>query len=178
MNEFIKKALPWIGAAATGNVPALVGMAATAIGDVIGLPVEPNQRAIEAAVTTASPDQLMAMKQADADFAYKMQALGFGHVEELERVAAGDRASARGREISTGDSWTPRLLAVLVVAGYAFVQWYVLGHVVAPEMRDIVLRSLGTIDMALGLVLGYYFGSSAGSRDNQSALRQVVIKDA
>jgi hypothetical protein len=38
-----------------------------------------------------------------------------------------------------------------------------MSHIVPQEMREIVLRSMGTLDMALGLVLGYYFGSSAGS---------------
>ncbi|MEW6562742.1 MAG: hypothetical protein AB1400_05850 [Pseudomonadota bacterium] len=174
MNDFIKKALPWIGAAATGNVPALVGMAAAAIGNAVGTPVEANQKAIEAAVTTATPEQVDALKQADADFALKMKALGIAHIEELERVAAGDRADARQREIKTGDSWTPRILAAVVVIGYLAVQWFVLSHIVAQEMREIVLRSMGTLDMALGLVLGYYFGSSSGSRENQEALRGAI----
>jgi hypothetical protein len=43
------------------------------------------------------------------------------------------------------------------------IQWYILTHIVPPDMRDIVLRSMGTLDMFLGMVLTYYFGSSAGS---------------
>ena len=36
-----------------------------------------------------------------------------------------------------------------------------MSHIVPTEMREIVLRSMGALDM--GLVLGYYFGYSAGS---------------
>ncbi|MBI5918990.1 MAG: hypothetical protein HY849_06415 [Nitrosomonadales bacterium] len=170
MNDFIKKALPWIGAAATGNVPGLIGMAAQTIGDVIGVQVDANQKAIGQAVTGATPEQLLALREADNEFAAKMQALGFAHAEELERVAAGDRADARGREIKTGDSWTPRGLAVLVVVGWLAVQAFLLTHVVDPAMRELVARVLGTLDGALMMVLSYYFGSSAGSAEKNRLL--------
>lgn len=107
MNELLKKAMPWIGAAATGNVPALVGMAATAISDVIGLPVEPNQRAIETAVTTATPDQILAMKKADNDFALKMQALGFESLDKLNShlADAAGEVNATMRAEAAAEHW-------------------------------------------------------------------------
>lgn len=49
------------------------------------------------------------------------------------------------------------------MVGYLAVQWYTMSHIIPQEMREIVLRSMGALDMALGLVLGYYFGSSVGS---------------
>jgi len=169
--DFMKTILPWIGAAASGNVPALIGMAASQLSDSMGIDVKPTADAISKAFSGATPEQIQAAKAGDQDFALKMQSLGFAHIKDLEQIAAGDRASARDREIKTGDSWTPRVLAAVVVIGYMIVQWYVLSHVVDTSMRDIVLRSMGTLDMALGLILGYYFGSSSGSRENQAALR-------
>jgi len=38
------------------------------------------------------------------------------------------------------------------------------------------MRSLGTIDMALGLVLGYYFGSSAGSDKKNELIRKLTTQ--
>jgi hypothetical protein len=172
MNDFLNKVLPWIGAAATGNVPALVGMAATAIGDAVGVKVDANQRAIQAAVTGATPEQMLALKQADNDFSARMQALGFAHLEELAQVAAGDRADARNREIKTGDSWTPRLLAAMVLIGWLAVQGFLLTHVVDATMRELIARVLGTLDGALMLVLSYYFGSSAGSAEKNQLIAQ------
>lgn len=172
--DFIKTILPWIGAAATGNVPALVSMAAAQVGNALGVDIAPTSDAIVKAVHGATPEQITAAKAADQDFALKMQALGFAQIKDLEAIAAADRSNARDREIKTGDSWTPRILAAIVVIGYLLVQWFVLSHVVPAEMRDIVLRSMGTLDMALGLVLGYYFGSSAGSHANQASIRSIA----
>jgi hypothetical protein len=120
---------------------------------------------ITAAIADASPEQLLALKQAEVKHVEFMAQLGINSVRDLEKIAADDRASARDREVKTGDVWTPRALAVMVITGYAFVQWFVLNNIVPPDMREIVLRSMGTLDAALGLVLSYYFGSSAG-RDN------------
>jgi hypothetical protein len=170
MNDFIKKALPWIGAAATGNVPALVAMAAGALSDATGIKVDPNQMAIAEAVNKATPEQLAQMKVADDDFKLKMQALGFQHIEEIERMAQADRSDARGREIKTGDSWTPRLLASVVVIGWITVQYFLLTHIIDPSMREMIARVLGTLDSALMLVLSYYFGSSAGSQAKNALL--------
>lgn len=167
---FAKKALPWIGAAATGNIPALVAMAAAAVGDVIGVKVDADTRSIAAAIQGATPEQLVALKQADNDFAMKMRELGYKEVTELAKIDADDRNSARRREVDAGDSWTPRLLSAIVLIGWFVVQGYILTNTVDADMREIVMRSLGTLDMALGLVLGYYFGSSSSSRIKDAAL--------
>lgn len=172
MNDFIKKALPWIGAAATGNVPALVAMAASQLSQSFGTDIAPTADAIVKAVQGATPEQLLSMKQADNDFAIKMQAMGFAHLEELQQVAATDRADARNREIKTGDSRTPQILAALVLVGWLTVQGYLLTHVIDASMRELIARVLGTLDSALTLVLSYYFGSSAGSAEKNQIIAQ------
>jgi hypothetical protein len=50
-----------------------------------------------------------------------------------------------------------------VIVGWFLIQWFLLTRLVPAENREIVIRGLGTLDLAVGLVLGYYFGSSAGS---------------
>lgn len=169
MNDFLKKALPWLGTALGGP---LGGIAVSAIGGALGIS-DATEATIKTALSGATPEQLAALKKADQDFAVQMQALGFKNITDLETIAAGDRANARDREIKTGDAWTPRLLAAIIVVGYFLVQWFVLSHVVPVEMRDIVLRSMGTLDMALGLVLGYYFGSSANSHAKDSTIANM-----
>ncbi len=170
--DFLSKILPWIGAAATGNVPALVTMAANAVGGAIGVDVKPTADAIVQAVRGATPEQVAAIRQAETEFAEKMQAMGFAHAEELARIAATDTANARDREIKTGDSWTPRILAGMVVVGWLAVQAFLLTHIVDASMRELVARVLGTLDGALMMVLSYYFGSSAGSAEKNRILAQ------
>lgn len=159
---FIKKAMPWIGAAASGNVPALVAMAASAVGDALGADVAASGEAIAAAVAGATPEQLAALKQADNDFAVKMKQLDFSTVTELEKIAAGDRDSARRMQIEL-KSKTPHVIACAVVGAWIVIQFTLLFVVVDSEMRDLVARLLGTLDAALMLVLAYFFGSTAGS---------------
>jgi hypothetical protein len=81
--------------------------------------------------------------------------------KELE-LELQDRASARAREAAIKD-YTPSMLAGMVTISYGVIQYYLLTHIIPAEMREIIMRTLGTLDMALGMVLGYYFGSSLGS---------------
>ncbi len=87
--------------------------------------------------------------------------------KEVELEIA-DKASARAREMEVKDH-TPSVLATVVTVAYGFIQYYLLTHIIAAEMREIIMRTLGTLDMALGMVLGYYFGSSLGSRIKDKA---------
>lgn len=95
-------------------------------------------------------------------FEQRMAELHATTVLQLEKIAAEDRDSARKREMATGDS-TNRVLAYLIVVVFGAAQYMVFTHPFAQDQAIMVARVLGTIDMALGLVLGYYFGSSAGS---------------
>jgi hypothetical protein len=81
---------------------------------------------------------------------------------QLEQIAAADRDSARKREIATQDP-TNRRLAYAIVVVFGAAQYMVFTHPFPPDQAIMVARVLGTIDMALGLVLGFYFGSSASS---------------
>lgn len=60
-----------------------------------------------------------------------------------------------------GDQSMASFLALLIVCLYGAVQWHLLTNSVAGDMREIVMRALGTLDASVGLVLGFYFGSSA-----------------
>jgi hypothetical protein len=88
-----------------------------------------------------------------------------GELKEFE-LEVQDRDSARKREaeIAATGPWyskmvTP-LIAVLVTVAWFAIQWFLLNHVVATEMREIVIRVLGNLDAAFMLVLSYYFGAS------------------
>jgi len=169
--NLLKTVAPWVAAAATGNVPALVGMAATTIGTALGKDIKPTTDAISAAIAGATPEQMIALKQADNEFALQMQKMGFEDVETLEAIAAGDRDSARKREIATGD-WTPRILAytIILLAGFGEGS-LLLGYEphIAPEL---IGRILGTLDAAVMLVLSYYFGTTASSREKTQIIAQ------
>jgi hypothetical protein len=159
-------------ALATALGGPLAGVAVKTIANqVLGKP-EATEQEVEAAILDASPQDLIKLRQVDNEFRALLVNAGI----KLEEISAADRASAREREVKTGDSWTPRIIAAAVVLGWFIIQWYLLTHLVPAEMRDIVMRSLGTVDMALGLVLGYYFGSSASSRQKNDIIAAAAAK--
>lgn len=158
----VKSIAPTIGTALGGP---LGGVAGLALAKVLGVPETGpgvDDSALAAAVQGASPDQLLALKKADQDFALQMQKLGFDNLEALEAIAAGDRANARDREIKTQD-WTPKALAIAITAGFFGLLGYLCKFEPPPGSRDILNIMLGSLGAAWLGVVTYYFGSSAGS---------------
>jgi hypothetical protein len=168
---FAKKAIPWIGAAATGNIPALIQMAADAVGGVLGKDVEASSAAIASAVAGATPAEIIALRTADNDFKLRMQELGYKELVDLERIAADDRASARKMRTET-NSWVPDALSVVIVLAWIGIQCFLLGHVVDQSMREVTARILGTLDTALVIVLTFHFGSNRSSARKTELLSQ------
>lgn len=170
--DFLKKAFPFLSVAASA-FSGPVGIAgANVLGAILGKDVKQTGLADELTKLTLSEEGRLKAAEAEQAFKLAMERMGFAHAEELEKVAASDRASARDREVKTGDK-TPKILAATVVGAYFIVQTVLLFHVVEPTMRELVARVLGTLDASLMLVLGYYFGSSAGSAKKDDALSKV-----
>lgn len=148
----------------------LAGIAVKTIAtQVLGKP-DATEGEVEAAVLGADPQTLLKLKEVEYEFKTTMVNAGI----KLEEIAASDRANARDREVKTGDHWTPRILASLMIVGWFTIQWFLLKHVIPAEMREIIMRTLGTLDMALGLVLGYYFGSSASGKVKDETIAHIA----
>jgi hypothetical protein len=85
--------------------------------------------------------------------------------QEIERFKAEveDRASARQREIQTGDQATPRMLAGIMVAGFFLVLAWLLAYGMPAQGGEALLVLLGALSSGVAAVLSYYFGLSSGS---------------
>lgn len=165
---------PWIGAAATGGVPALVGMAASELTKAFGKDVKPTADAISAAISGATPEQMLALKTADQDFQSKMQQLGFEHIQTLESVAAGDRASARQMHAAVRDLSTPILSGMVALAFFGTVYLLLTQAVVVQDgMRDVVMIMIGTLCASFTQIMNFRFGTSAGSKDKTDIIRSM-----
>jgi len=163
--NLVRTVAPSIASAVGGP---LAGMATRAISEaLLGKPDGSEQELAEAAAR-ATPEQLLALKQAEQDFAVKMRELDI----DLERIANEDRSSARNREVATRD-WTPRVLAGLVTGGYFGVLFYMLRNGLPQHGgSEAMLVMLGTLGTAWGGIMAYYFGSSAGSKAKDEAMRR------
>jgi hypothetical protein len=137
-------------------------MGAAEISKVLGKKIDPSLEAMSAAVAGATPEQILALKQADNDFALKMQSLGFQHETELEQLAVSDRNSARQREMTVRDR-IPAILAIGVTVGFFGILLYMLKAGLPNDGREPLLLMLGSLGAGWTSVMAYYFGSSAGS---------------
>ena len=162
--DILKTFGPLIGSVAPTIATALggpvAGMAVKALSGALFGHEDGTQDDIMTALANPTGDQLAALKKIDADFKVQMKSLDI----DLERIAAGDRNSARQMAIQTHD-WTPRILAVVVICAWVFIQWHLLNSTIPDVMRELVARVLGTLDAALTLVLSYYFGASHKHED-------------
>lgn len=114
-----------------------------------------------------TPEVFAKLKEIEASVTVKLKELEV----DLERIAAGDRDSARRREIETG-SWAPAILAGILLIGYfAVVGAFISGQVVIPKEYELVFGNLlGTLSSGVGLALGYYYGSSVSSKAKTDAM--------
>lgn len=151
----------------------LAGVAVQAVVGALGLPPNSPDDAIAAAVQTASPETLLALRNADKEFALKMRALDV----DLERISADDRESARSRESQIRD-WMPRILGSVVVMGFLGTVFMVLAGYVEglkdPLMATTVGTLIGYVSSKADQIISYYFGSSAGSRSKDEALNNAL----
>jgi hypothetical protein len=143
----------------------LAGLAAKTLSNVLLGNETGSESDIAKALQNASPDQLAAIKQIDADFKVRMAELEI----DLERISAGDRDSARKREISTGD-YTPKVLAAAITIGFFGILFWMFVHGVPKNGNEALLLMLGALQTAFTGVIAYYFGSSAGSKAKTEAL--------
>ena len=160
--EWLTQIAPGIATALGGP---LAGLAVTAISKALGIDEKDVQKTIETGKLSA--EQLASLKQAELELQAKAQELGLN----FEKLAVDDRKSAREMQVST-KSFVPALLSILVVCAWAIIQYFLLTHVIAQEMRELVARVLGTLDGALMLVLSFYFGGSSDSQDKDAMLHR------
>lgn len=168
-----KKTLATVAPAlATALGGPLAGTAVKVIASALGLEAA-SEEEIAKVVAQADPDTLLKLKQAEQEFQLKLKELEI----DLERLAVEDRASARKRQVETGDR-TPTILAYI----YTFMFFAVLAFqaVAAFQGLEIPQGVQRTLDTTLGALFAmlfaskdYFFGSSIGSRMKDKVLEKV-----
>lgn len=167
--NLVRTVAPSIASAVGGP---LAGMATRAISEALLGKPDGTEQELENAVASATPEQLLALKKAEQEFAVKMRELDI----DLERISNEDRDSARNREVSLRD-WTPRVLAGLITVGYFGVLFWMLRFgLPSTGSSEALLVMLGALGTAWGGVVAYYFGSSAGSKEKTEAMNRMVRK--
>lgn len=144
---------------ATAMGGPLAGLAVKTLSNVLLGHEDGDAEAVSMALQNATPEQLASVKQIDADFKVRMKELEI----DLERISAGDRDSARKREMEVKDHM-PKILAVGVTIGFFGCLFYMFVYGVPKNGNEALLLMLGALQTAFTGIVAYYFGSSAGSK--------------
>lgn len=164
---FVKKAAPFMAAVAESAFPVatpFLGIASKLLSNGLGVKVDPTSDGIGKVLETAmsSAEGIAKLKELDNTFAEHMKQLDIQSVEDWEKIASEDRASARTMQEQTR-SRLPGILAVFVTIGFFGLLLVIAFHQMpagSEKIFDVMTGSLGT---AWIMVISFYFGSSAGS---------------
>lgn len=147
----------------------LAGTAASAVVAALGLAPDADAAATTRALQTATPDQLLALKQADQKFQIDMKSLDL----EPDRLAGADRASARQRQIEVRDQ-TPAYLAGVLFAGLFGLLGLLAFHEVPVANGTALNILLGVLASGSASACAYFFGATARSAAAEQALADSV----
>ena len=153
-----------VGKAAPIRGTLLGGPAGAAVGSIVASALGTGGTPEEvSAALTMDPQALVKLREIEATKAVRFEELATEQAKAELAAATADRASAREREAKTGDTFTPRTLALLVTFGFFGVLAYLLAAGKPQTGGDALLVMLGALGGAWASVISYYFGSSASS---------------
>jgi ABC-type siderophore export system fused ATPase/permease subunit len=127
-------------------------------------------------------DKVMPDPNAKAEAQAKLMEMAQrGQLAELEAMGK-EMESARNREIQIATSDAAPMLNKIVTpvlalgtVGLTFILFGVIIFTdVNAESKDILIYVLGALTSAVTMVLGYYFGSSAGSKEKDSKIKDLM----
>lgn len=139
---------PTLGTALGGP---LGGAAASMIADALGC--DNDEKSINKALQSATPDQLAMVKEADLEFDARMKELDV----DLFALETKDKQDARSH---FSKDWTAKLIGVVMVlffCGYIFTITVMPPEQNSMELINLVLGYLGGLVSA---VISFYFGAS------------------
>lgn len=149
----------------------LAGIAARAITNKLAGRDPIGDTDVQQIITGATPADLSKLRESEREFLRDMAAAGV----DLERIDAGDRDSARKRQIDIGDK-APTRLAVVVVTGF-FLVLAAMMFVDIPEQAQQPLNILlGALTGLLLQVGNYFYGSSSGSARKNEMINAMMAK--
>ena len=143
---------PLLGTAVGGP---LGGTVANIIAGALGLAPDTAPEQVASAVTGATADQLIALRNADHDFAEKMKQLEI----DAAKLTYDDKANARAREAAIKDH-TPAILAAALTVGYFGFLSLLMFHVLPAGSEEVLKQVISALTTGYTLMLAYYYGAS------------------
>jgi hypothetical protein len=155
--DFLGKVAPTVASLFGGP---LAGVAVEAVGSALGMPAATKEKItklIEGGQMTG--EQLAALKTAEVALQQRLAELAI----DAEKLSQEDRANARTMQ-TTARSWIPGALAVLVTSGFfGILIGLMTGDLKLSDNQPLLLM-LGALGSSWGMIVSFYFGSSASSQ--------------
>ena len=154
LKNLVGSVAPTLGTALGGPMG---GMAANMIADVLGCKNEPKE--IQKALDNATPEQMLELKKAEADFEIKMKELEV----DVFKLEVQDTQNARQ---AFSKDWTAGIIGIFVVGG--FMGYIFLVTIQPPEQNSEALINLvlGYLGGLASAIISFYFGASNTPKDD------------
>ena len=129
-------------------------------------------------------DKVMPDPNAKAEAQAKLMEMAQkGQLAELEAMGK-EMESARNREIQIATSeFAPmlnKIVTPILALGTVALTFILYGIIIFTDVdeqsKDILIYVLGALTSAVTMVLGYYFGSSAGSKEKSAQIDEMLGK--
>lgn len=180
--EFLSSIAPWLAAAA-GGPPALITMAASKISEALGYEVPSDKSGINNAVSSATQEQLLKIKELDNEFQVKMKELGFNTLDSLIKAEITDKDSARQMQIEAlkQDGWFAKNFVYLLASFWTVTTVIYIGFI---TFGNIPMENVRFADTILGFLLGtviatiinFFMGTSFTSRMKDESINQLTSR--
>jgi hypothetical protein len=162
-------------ASVLGGPPGLAFGAMSLVTKSLGLPSNASVADITSKIQS-NPELAIQLKDLEANYQQYLLSVKL----QMDQAEYADRANAREREVQLakvagGRDWYPPALGTLVVLAFTVVLCSMIFTPKSAEQRDDYTKGLvnilvGALTAGYSTVLGYYFGSSAGSRQKDTTI--------
>lgn len=127
-------------------------------------------------------DKFITTKQEKEEFKADVENELNKHIEAITLATNAEMESARNREVQIATSEHAPLLnkiitpvLAILILGSCFLLWYmVLFKDISPQKETIMAGIIGSLTTLSMGVVGYYFGSSQGSRDKSETIKKMM----
>ena len=169
LGSVLRDILPTFAAALP--IPGLGNVARRVLTDAFGLDPESSDDKIASAASKMTGEQLAHLQEKQID----LQKAALQSGVDLEKIAAGDRDSARNRQIQLKDE-TPNTLAYIITGATILFSGAVMFFPMQADSK-IIFYILGTFTTLTTQVFNYLYGTSRSSRKKDNDLSQNITPD-
>lgn len=157
----------------------LAGLGVSALSEALLGRTDAGEQEVVEALRTLTPEVAEALQQAELQLRERTQTLGVDLAALAKSGSAADATQQSGRpELPSAADRTPRLLAVVVLAGFFVSVAYVFLGKIQPEVAGVAGTLIGYVSAKADTVVAYYFGSSAGSAEKNRMIEMAFGKRA